>query len=100
MTAASTQRLLRSHTSTERVSIGRKGIAPSRQATRVASLDLSDRAEPPEEAVSRPGDLWVLGDHAVLCGDCCKPESVARLMQDRTPRCASPIPPGMWPSAS
>ena len=25
--------------------------------------------EPPEEPVSKPGDLWVLGSHRVLCGD-------------------------------
>jgi ParB-like chromosome segregation protein Spo0J len=25
--------------------------------------------EPPEEPVSRPGDLWVLGNHRLLCGD-------------------------------
>jgi hypothetical protein len=25
--------------------------------------------EPPQDPVSRPGDLWVLGNHQVLCGD-------------------------------
>ena len=25
--------------------------------------------EPPEEPVSRPGDLWILGNHRLLCGD-------------------------------
>jgi DNA modification methylase len=25
--------------------------------------------EPPEEPVSKPGDLWVMGNHRVLCGD-------------------------------
>jgi DNA modification methylase len=25
--------------------------------------------EPPEEPVSRPGDLWTLGNHRLLCGD-------------------------------
>jgi DNA modification methylase len=25
--------------------------------------------EPPEEPVSKPGDLWVLGSHRLLCGD-------------------------------
>ena len=28
-----------------------------------------DVPEPPEEPVSRPGDLWVLGNHRLLCGD-------------------------------
>ena len=28
-----------------------------------------DVPEPPETPVSRPGDLWILGDHRLLCGD-------------------------------
>ncbi len=35
---------------------------------------------PPEEPVTRPGDLWVLGDHRLLCGDSSKPEDVDRLL--------------------
>jgi len=30
--------------------------------------------EPPDEAITRPGDLWVLGNHRLLCGDSSKPE--------------------------
>jgi DNA modification methylase len=36
--------------------------------------------EPPEEAVTQPGDLWLLGPHRLLCGDSGKPEDVARLL--------------------
>ena len=28
-----------------------------------------DIPEPPDDPVSRPGDLWVLGNHRLLCGD-------------------------------
>ena len=28
--------------------------------------------EVPEDPVSKPGDVWVLGDHRVLCGDATK----------------------------
>jgi len=28
-----------------------------------------DIPEPPEDPVSKPGDLWVLGNHRILCGD-------------------------------
>lgn len=36
-------------------------------------------SEPPGLPVSGPGDLWVLGDHRVLCGDCRSAANVARL---------------------
>ncbi|HOX08206.1 MAG TPA: DNA modification methylase [Planctomycetota bacterium] len=36
--------------------------------------------DPPDEAVTRPGDLWVLGDHRLLCGDSSKAEDVDRLL--------------------
>jgi len=31
--------------------------------------DPDDVPEPPDEAITRPGDLWLLGDHRLLCGD-------------------------------
>jgi DNA modification methylase len=35
-----------------------------------ASEDAEDEVpEPPEEPVSKPGDLWILGNHRLLCGD-------------------------------
>src|SRR5579871_1471077 len=36
--------------------------------------------EPPDEAVTQPGDLWVLGKHRLLCADSAKPEDVDRLL--------------------
>ena len=31
--------------------------------------DLDDVPEPPDEAITQPGDLWILGRHRLLCGD-------------------------------
>lgn len=36
--------------------------------------------EPLAEAVTAPGDLWVLGRHRLLCGDATKSEDVLRLL--------------------
>jgi DNA modification methylase len=36
--------------------------------------------EPPDEAITQPGDLWLLGKHRLLCGDSSKPEDVDRLL--------------------
>ena len=33
------------------------------------TADLDEAPEPPAEPVSRPGDLWICGEHRVLCGD-------------------------------
>ena len=36
--------------------------------------------EPPEEPVSKPGDLWVLGNHRLLCGDATVLADVERVL--------------------
>jgi ParB-like chromosome segregation protein Spo0J len=41
--------------------------------------------EPPVEPVSRPGDLWLLGPHRLLCGDATKRDEVARVLDGVRP---------------
>ena len=36
---------------------------------------------PPDEATTKPGDLWILGNHRLLCGDSSKPGDVDRLLE-------------------
>ena len=42
--------------------------------------DPDDVPEPPDEAITQPGDLWILGEHRLLCGDSSKPAQVDRLL--------------------
>lgn len=49
--------------------------------------------EPPEEATTRPGDLWVLGDHRLLCGDSGVAADVDRLLGGATIHLLNTDPP-------
>jgi DNA modification methylase len=48
---------------------------------------------PPENPVSRVGDLWLCGKHRVLCGDATSAEVVTRLLAERKPRLMVTDPP-------
>jgi len=39
-----------------------------------------DIPEVPEKAITKKGDLWILGEHRLLCGDSTNEKGVARLM--------------------
>ncbi|NDY41267.1 site-specific DNA-methyltransferase [Dissulfurirhabdus thermomarina] len=44
------------------------------------SDDANEPPDPPATPVSRPGDLWRLGDHRLYIGDATDPESYARVL--------------------
>ncbi|MYF91721.1 MAG: hypothetical protein F4184_06270 [Gemmatimonadetes bacterium] len=52
-----------------------------------------DAPEPPEEPVTQPGDVWVLGDHRLICGDSTDKATVDRLLDGATPRLMVTDPP-------
>jgi DNA modification methylase len=43
-------------------------------------VDPDDIPAPPDEATTQPGDLWLLGNHRLLCADSSKAEDVDRLL--------------------
>lgn len=45
--------------------------------------DPDDVAEPPAEPVTKPGDLWMLAGHRLLCGDAAERRDVASLGAER-----------------
>jgi ParB-like chromosome segregation protein Spo0J len=55
--------------------------------------DPDEIPEPPDEAITRPGDLWLLGDHRLLCSDSSKPEKVDRLLDGATIHLVNTDPP-------
>ena len=44
------------------------------------NTDPDEVPEAPEEPITKPGDLWILGNHRLLCGDSTNPQHVERLM--------------------
>ena len=42
--------------------------------------DPDDVPAPPDEATTKPGDIWLLGDHRLMCGDSTSVEDVDRLL--------------------
>jgi len=55
-------------------------LAKEAQKSRAIEIIEDEVPEPPDEAITRPGDLWLLGDHRLLCGDSSKPDDVDRLL--------------------
>ncbi|MCS6954665.1 MAG: DNA modification methylase, partial [Bryobacteraceae bacterium] len=58
----------------------------------------SDEAEdvvpaPPAQAVTRPGDLWLIGPHRLICGDCRDRDVIARLFEHRKANVVITSPP-------
>ncbi len=49
--------------------------------------------EPPATPTSRRGDLWILGDHRILCGDSTSADDVRRLLGGETVALLSTDPP-------
>lgn len=62
-------------------------------------LDANDGASPEEahlddhEPITKPGDLWILGAHRLLCGNARSNEAVAHLMQGQKADCVNTDPP-------
>jgi DNA modification methylase len=56
-------------------------------------VDPDDIPAPPDEPITRPGDLWMLGDHWLLCGDSSKPDDVDRLLNGAAVHLVNTDPP-------
>jgi len=55
--------------------------------------DPDEVPEPPAEPVSKPGDVWILGRHRLMCGDSTSADDVDRLLADVRPHLMVTDPP-------
>ena len=55
--------------------------------------DPDDVPAPPDAAITQPGDLWLLGEHRLLCGDSSLPADVDRLLDGATIHLVNMDPP-------
>ncbi len=55
--------------------------------------DPDEVPEPPDEATTRPGDLWLLGNHRLLCGDSGNVGDVDRLLDGASIHLVNTDPP-------
>jgi DNA modification methylase len=55
--------------------------------------DPDEVPEPPDEAITQPGDIWILGNHRLLCGDSSKPGDVDRLLDGEKIQLVNTDPP-------
>ena len=61
---------------------------------KIEDFNLEDALATAEAApVTQPGDLWLLGDHRLLCGDATNEEDVARLLGGETAALLATDPP-------
>src|SRR6516162_5261075 len=61
--------------------------------TNAGQTDPDAIPEPPDEPITQPGDLWLLGKHRLLCGDSGKAEDVDRLLDGAAIHLANTDPP-------
>lgn len=55
--------------------------------------DPNESPQPRAEAVSKPGDIWILGDHRLACGSCTDEHTVSALLGDEIPHLMVTDPP-------
>jgi len=70
-----------------------KGIGAELDVEGGGGVTEDEVPEPPVDPVTKPGDLWTLGEHRVLCGDSTKAVDVERLMAGDTAAAVLSDPP-------
>ncbi|MHB8397932.1 MAG: DNA modification methylase [Candidatus Limnocylindrales bacterium] len=72
---------------------GLAALLASMRPPRTGLVDPDDVPDVPEESFVKPGDLWALGEHRLLCGDATSAADVARLLDGAAPTLLATDPP-------
>ena len=51
--------------------------------TKEDNFDVDSAYEEIEEAITKPGDIWILGNHRLMCGDSTHKDDIMRLMNNQ-----------------
>jgi DNA modification methylase len=70
-----------------------KELLALNDGTKEGLTDEDEAPEAPVNPVSKPGDLWILGSHRIICGDSTKAEVVTKLLGDVKPHLMVTDPP-------
>lgn len=70
-----------------------EGILAGSATGKEGLTDPDDVPEPPEEPVTKRGDIWILGNHRLMCGDSRSSDDVAKLMAGKKAALFSTDPP-------
>jgi DNA modification methylase len=60
-----------------------EGLLPDYNMDVDAFEDEETIPETPKEAITKPGDIWILGEHRLMCGDSTKIDNVEILMNNK-----------------
>jgi hypothetical protein len=52
-----------------------------------------DVPDPPDKPIAKPGDVWVMGDHRIICGDALERDTYSQLLGDERPELLLTDPP-------
>jgi hypothetical protein len=63
------------------------------QTANAGQTDPNDVPELPQDAVTRLGDVWIIGAHRITCGDSSDPRVISALIKDDPIACAVVDPP-------
>jgi hypothetical protein len=69
------------------------GLLPEVEELPPEDADADAVPEPPAEPVTKPGDVWLLGKHRVMCGDSSDTFAVDRLLDGKPPDAIFADPP-------